>query len=111
MTLLPGKPALVAQVDARVTTVKMKSGTTANRGGVMNIELAVAPSAFDTVLRMEVVRPDGEMDDALSGNLVTKDGKCAAVLPIALNDPPGDWKIQVRDVVSHLTTSATFQVR
>ena len=60
---------------------------------------------------MEVFHPDGKMDEALTGNLTAKGGKYTGVLPIALNDPKGTWKIKVQEVVSHATAEATFQIQ
>lgn len=112
MELLPAKPALVAQVGQKVTGVKVKADAKVKRGDLLTLDITVNPAgSFDTVLRMEVFRPDGELDEALTGNLTAQAGRYAGVLPLALNDPKGTWKIKVREVVSHATTQATFRLQ
>ena len=112
MTLLPGKPALVAQVERKVTGITVKADSKSKRGGIVNLNITVRPAEnFNTVLRMEVFHPDGKMDEALTGNLTAKGGKYTGVLPIALNDPKGTWKIKVQEIVSHATAEITFQIQ
>lgn len=112
MELLPGKPALVAQVGRKINGVKVKADGKVKRGGLVNVVIGVEPApCHDTVLRMEVYRADGRLDEALTSNLTAKGGRYSGALPIALDDPEGKWRVNVREVVSHKTGEATFQVR
>lgn len=62
----------------------------------------------DQVLRVDVTAPDGVPVRWYSGNFWTKGGKLEMRVPMALNDKPGNWKINITDVVSGESAEKTF---
>ena len=71
----------------------------------------VSPSsAAEHVMHADVVDPSGNVIDHYSGNVLAPHGRAGKPIPIALNDPPGKWRIKVRDVLTGVTKSAEFEV-
>ena len=63
------------------------------------------------VLRVEVTRPDGELQKILGYNQNVIGGNATIEIPLGLNAPKGNWKVELRDVVSGVSASREFDVR
>ena len=63
-----------------------------------NAVSAVCEPAADTVLRVEVFRPDGTEATCYALNALAKGGKAEFAIPFALSDPKGEWKVEVSNV-------------
>ncbi len=61
-----------------------------------------------SILHVEVFDPKGKSIRSYSGNFIATNGRVSQSLPIALNDPEGNWQIRATDLRSGL--SATFDV-
>jgi hypothetical protein len=61
-------------------------------------------------MRMEVIDPDGQTSTAYSQNLTVVAGSAEGVIPLALNDEPGRWRILLRDLTSGRKREARFEV-
>jgi len=61
-------------------------------------------------LRLRVLGPDGKERAWYGRNLLAKGGEVSSVFTFALDDPPGPWKITVKDVASGVATSATVKL-
>ncbi|NUQ62707.1 MAG: hypothetical protein HUU20_09470 [Pirellulales bacterium] len=76
------------------------------------VESKTLPQAeIPHVFRVEVTKPDGEMDPLYGRNLHAAKGKAQAAFTLALNDVVGNWKIAVADVASGKTTERSFSVK
>lgn len=65
----------------------------------------------DHVFRVEVTPPGAEGPAAwYSRNVVAQGGRLEFEIPLALNDPPGTWRVEVRDVATGLRGEATVAV-
>jgi hypothetical protein len=64
---------------------------------------------FGRVIRVEVAAPDGKPRPYYARNLFSLDGDCRVAIPLALNDPAGEWVVTARDVVTGETGEATFR--
>lgn len=56
-----------------------------------------------SVVQVKVFDPDGKLVRHYSGNATIRDGRAQFQIPFALNDAKGNWRVQVRDVISGLT--------
>ena len=63
------------------------------------------------VLRVEVTRPDGELQKILGYNQNVIGGNATIEIPLGLNAPKGNWKVELRDVASGVSASREFDVR
>ena len=87
-------------------------------GDVISYEVALkSEAAMSThTLHLGVFDPDGEdlspsrESKPYSHNITAPGGKAKGVIPLALNDKKGTWKIQIKDLVSGATTETTFAV-
>ncbi len=72
------------------------------------VEAALTPT--DHVFHVEVT-PSGSDEPAFhySRNVLARHGRMQVSIPLALNDPPGEWRIEVQDVATGM--SATAQVK
>src|SRR5262249_7951189 len=77
--------------------------------GIYHLSLEGSPAAVH-VLRIEVVDPSGRRVPHYSSNLMAPRGRARVMLPLALNDPAGKWKLQVSDVLSGQTRVSVIDV-
>ena len=63
------------------------------------------------VVKVEVFGPDRRKRDLYSGTVETKNGAAAGEFRLALNDPPGEWRIAVTDCYSGLRAEQAVKVR
>lgn len=104
--------ALFARLDYRITGVSLTAGSVA-RGQAVPIAVAVATTSKPErhVVHLEVIAPDGTRSFFYTRNVELRDGKYAGVINTALNDQPGVWTINAREVISGKTAKATFRLR
>jgi hypothetical protein len=62
------------------------------------------------VIRCEVVAPDGARPTYWQQNLSAPAGKFSTALPLALNEQPGRWRVELTDAMSGVTTTVEFTV-
>ena len=55
-------------------------------------------AAVDGVVRLTVLRPDGEEAECYAKNLLVKGGKAEHEIPFALSDPKGTWTVRAVSV-------------
>ena len=62
-------------------------------------------------MRMQVIDPDGQTSTAYSRNLTVVSGSAESVIPLALNDKPGRWRIRLKDLTTGRKREAVFHLR
>jgi hypothetical protein len=62
------------------------------------------------VYHAAVTGPDGKAIPHYGGNLIAAKGEASLRIPIAVNDPVGRWKIELRDVADGRTAETTLEV-
>jgi hypothetical protein len=62
-----------------------------------------------SVVRAEVIEPDGHLIGHYSSNLTVHSGEASLRIPFAISDARGVWRIRVRDVVSGLTAETSVE--
>ncbi len=61
-----------------------------------------------SVVRAEVIDPDGHLIRHYTSNLTVRDGGASFEIPFAISDTKGAWRVQVRDVLSGLTAATSI---
>ena len=61
-------------------------------------------------LRVQVFGPDGKERSLYADRIETKDGVAKGEVYLALNDPPGTWRLAVTDMVSGVEGQVAFDV-
>lgn len=110
--LKAGQPALLASVPVEVNSLRITSPRRVLRGEAAEITLRVLPEMdADTVIRVVVSCPAGEIERALSGNFSARGGEARVRIPFAYNAERGNWTVEASDVISGVKNEAVIQVR
>jgi hypothetical protein len=62
------------------------------------------------VFHVQVEDPTGKVVPQYSGNLLAPERRAEKLLPLAVNDSAGTWKIRVKDVLSGQSEVASVEV-
>ena len=111
--IAPAIAKLYALLPYRVQSVTVKAGD-ASRGDLINVKLAVKGDRFRIGRHAVVLRfiaPDKKEILHYRTKAVLENGKGAVTLPMALNDPPGEWTLKAKDVASGVTGSAVLTLK
>lgn len=113
LPLRAGEAALFARLDYRLTSLALQPPPRAARGELIAVPVLLEASARPGrhVVHVEVRGPGGASLPLYTRNLELAAGRGELQLATALNDPPGRWQIDVREVVSGLTASASVEVQ
>jgi hypothetical protein len=107
-----GWPLVFALLPYRVSEVQVQVAATATAGETVplrvRVEAADASPGFH-VVRLDVFAPGSETPHRqYSQNLSCPAGAGTATIPFALDDPPGDWRCELRDVASGTRRTAAL---
>ena len=97
----------------RVAGMELQCEEEARPGGMIRGTLKVdtgGATAVRHVVRFTVQRPDGKTVRYLTQNLEAKGGQAAFTIPLALNEPTGQWTLRARDVATGVEATMTFTV-
>ena len=65
----------------------------------------------DTVVRVQVFRPDGTEATCYAANVLARGGKAVYEVPFALSDPSGDWKVTAANILGSASASCSLPFR
>ena len=106
-----GNAALWALFPEKVSgKLTMKMNQTACPGEKISVEIKM-PSSFRHVIHLDVFRPDGRKLKHYCQNLTLTNGTGNGVIPFALNDPKGNWRITAYDTATGMSNSKIINVR
>ena len=94
----------------RVAELRLRCEKEAYPGGAIlgTVKVSAGGAApVRHVIHLSLQRPDGKSVRYLEQNLETKEGEATFVVPLALNEPTGQWTLRARDVATGVETSAT----
>jgi hypothetical protein len=99
----PSQPLLLLERDSRITLLEIDE----------DLELTLRDErglpVRRSVVAVRVVAPDGRLARHYSGNVEIRDGRGRFEIPFALNDAPGEWRVEARDAVSGLTAERSIE--
>lgn len=108
MTVAPADVQLFSILPYQVTSLAVRCPRkTVRRGGVVRGEVGVVigdsrEKPVRHVIHLEVIRPDGGAVRYLAQNLETKNGSADFSIPLALNEPSGEYTLVFTDVATRL---------
>lgn len=115
LTMVNCTGRVFAVLPYEVTGIKLPAPSApTKRGADLAIPVEVAtsePAADPRVLRVDVTTPGGKPHRLYSTDLRCKDSRGTVTIPFALNDPVGDWRVRVTDVVSGVANEITVRVQ
>ena len=102
--------ALVLAASPERATLKVSGPSEAQRGA--HPTFTIAPSGTGRhLVRCHVFGPDGAFLPVYARNLMVEGADGTFVLPTALDDPPGRWRVSATDVVSGASANAELELR
>lgn len=112
LALDPIAPTVLAVAHRPLPAPTIAGPTSLRLGDTGEFRLGVAggPDPALHVLHVDVVDPAGNVVGHYSGNVVARGGEASRVLPLAVNDAIGGWRIRVTDLLSGQSTTAALAV-
>ena len=113
VTLKQATALLFAQLPYRIEGVTATArAATRGQGALLDISVQTdGASPADHACVIDVQDADGHRRDALRATVLCPGGKARHMVPIALNDPVGDWLLTVTETVSGATAEVQVEVR
>ena len=90
--------------------IKIDGASSAQQGDHISLDLVSSSNATGLV-RCHVFAPDGSRLPTYSSNVLLQNGHARFILPFALNDAPGKYRISATDVVTGATIEKTIELR
>ena len=110
-TVTAYEPVILAVSPAPLPALRVAAPAEARRGSDVSLGFtADGTPAATHVVHIDVLDPKGERMLQYSGNLLAPDGRAAKTIPLALNDPAGQWTIRIHDLLSGQTETRTLTV-
>jgi Beta-galactosidase trimerisation domain len=103
--------ALVLSVVPSRPTVALSGPSSGARGDHVTLALRIEGSAGKRLVRCQVFGPDGAFEPLYSRNVLAQGGTGEFVLPTALDDAPGRYRVKATDVVGGGTAEAQVEMR
>jgi hypothetical protein len=98
ITVGPYEPILLAISATPLPTLRISAPAAARRGSLLEVGISATPSTAEThVFHVDVLNGKGQVVPHYSGNLIAPEGHARKLLPLALSDEPGNWRLQIRD--------------
>ncbi len=103
LDIAPGDAVFVSVLPYEPSGLEAQAEAASGRL-VIRASILAAPEASDHVFRISVTPPGaGAPVEWYSRNVAAPGGEASLTLPLALNDPAGEWVIDVRDVLTGIT--------
>ena len=109
LTVMPYEPVLLAASPVPLPKLRVSMPASARRGSLVQIGIGAEPSpAARHVFHVSVIDPAGMAVPHYSGNLIAPAGHALKLLPFAMSDAAGTWKIRIRDSFTGFTQETTL---
>jgi hypothetical protein len=111
LTVTPYEPVILAMASSPFPRLQVVAPPTAMRGGDIEVGFSAHGTPAAThVVHVDVINPAGHSVRAYSANVLASGGTAVHRIPLAVNDPAGEWTIRVHDLLSGTETTAKVQV-
>ena len=110
-TVHPYDPVILTISPRRLPPLQVMAPSIAKRGTIVEIGIdAGATAAATHVYHVEVFGPGGSLMPYYTENLIAAGGHASKLLPLAVNDAAGGWKVRIRDSFTGETKEVTLAV-
>lgn len=110
LELGPVEPVLLSLSQKPIAPPSIAGPRLAHLGEIAEFHIRSNSPAKQGVIHLDVADPEGGTIAHYSENLVVDGGETTKVLPFALNDKTGVWKLRATDLPSGGTATAELQV-
>lgn len=104
------EPAILGLSATPLAPPALAGPRIAHLGDIIRFRIRSRSPMAPRVFHVDTIDPMGRAVLAYSGNILVAHATAMKLLPLALNDQPGNWKIQAADVASGRTTTAKLRV-
>ena len=112
LTVGPYDPTILVASDTPLPQMQVSAPQQAQRGAIASIAIQTAASQADlSIFHVDVVDPKGNRHVFYSGNVIAHGGSGVKSIPFAVSDTPGNWTIDVHDVMSGQSVQQTIDVQ
>jgi hypothetical protein len=110
LELGPVEPALLTLSERPIAPPSISGPRRAHLGETAAFRVGSDAPAERDVVHLDVIDATGSTVAPYSGNLLVSNALTTKLLPLALNDKAGIWKLRARDMLSGAMATAEFQV-
>jgi hypothetical protein len=110
LDLDPVEPVLLSLSEHPIAPPSIAGPRRAHLGEIAEFRIRSNSPAACGVIRLDISDSEGGTISHYSENLIVDGAETTKVLPLALNDKPGVWKIRASDLPSGGTATAELQV-
>ncbi|MBV8507296.1 MAG: beta-galactosidase [Alphaproteobacteria bacterium] len=110
LELGPVEPVLLSLSKKPIAPPSIAGPGRARLGEIAEFQVRLNSSAEHGVVHLDVTDPEGGTIAHYSENLLIDGAATTKVLPLALNDKPGVWRLRAADLPSDGTATAELQV-
>ncbi len=111
LALGPVEPILLAMSEAPFGSPSLAGPAAAHAGATVEFLVHTGFAGGFDVIHFDVVDPDGHLVAHYSGNVLVRRGVATRLLPLAVNDEAGTWKIRARDLLGGATATRELTVQ
>ncbi|HLK19055.1 MAG TPA: hypothetical protein VKT81_08865, partial [Bryobacteraceae bacterium] len=111
LTLDPYEPAIFAFLPIAAGSARLEMSRTVERGSTLDVGFAADSTAAAGVFHVDVTDAAGKSVQHYSGNFFGVEGRSGMRIPFAMNDTPGTWQVQVRELLTGSTARGSIEVR
>ncbi len=111
-TLDPWSPLVFTRAAAPIPDLRVSLPAQVRAGQPLELNLQTDrfPGGGVRVVRTEVFTPSGELYELYGKNVVLRPSPHAAHIPLAYDDPKGQWRLMCHDLVSGQVINQSFEV-
>ena len=113
ISILNSVPELFGLLQGKIEDIKIITPAQLKAGEDIKLDFNITGekiSSLNTVATIEVINPKGERVNYYCKNCEIKNGAGSYSFNVALNDPKGEWKIRLTEVISNIQKEVTFKV-
>ncbi len=104
VSIAPARAKLFAALPYKIGGLRLGGDAEAARGGSIRYKIELQVSDISQVaphvVRLAVLDPNGHPVSCYARNILIEKGAAEGAIPLALNDPPGQWRLHAREIVS-----------
>ncbi len=98
VTVGPYEPVMLALSPTPLPKLNVFAPASAARGAIVEIGISAGATPADNhIYHVDVLNPQGTRVPYYTENLIASHGHARKLLPLAVNDAVGQWKIRIRD--------------
>jgi Beta-galactosidase/Beta-galactosidase trimerisation domain len=106
----PYEPSVFAFTPVPLSGIAASAPDGVKAGDVAEIAMNAQGPARVQVVHVTVTNPSGRVMPHYSGNVRARMGRASGIVPFAVNDEPGTWRVRLTDVLSGSKRDLAIQV-